>query len=81
MKSNLPIDEALYEQGYNQAIKDLDNCDWQAFRREAAKDILPAMINWRRVNEAGANILISKEEAAKLAIKYADELIKLLKQE
>lgn len=55
--------------------------DWSAFRREAAKDILPAMINWRRVNEAGANIIISKEEAAKLAIKYADELIKLLKQE
>lgn len=38
MKSNLPIDEDLYEQGYNQAIKDLDDCGWQAFRREAAKD-------------------------------------------
>ena len=58
-----------------------DLTDWSSFRREAAKDILPAMINWRRVNEAGANILISKEEAAKLAIEYADELIKQLKQE
>ena len=80
MKSNLPIDEALYEQGYNQAIKDLNDCDWKAFRREAVKDILPAMINWRRINGAGANILISKEEAVKLAIEYADELIKQLKE-
>ena len=55
--------------------------DWSSFRREAAKDILPAIINWRRMNGAGANILISKEEATKLAIEYADELIRQLKQE
>lgn len=55
--------------------------NWSSFRREAAKDILPAMINWRRQNNAGANILISKEEATKLAIEYADELIKQLKDE
>ena len=55
--------------------------DWSSFRREVAKDILPAMINWRRTNEAGANLLISKEEAVKLAIEYANELIKQLKQE
>lgn len=53
--------------------------DWSSFRREAAKDILPTIINWRRLNEAGANLLISKEEAVKLAIEYADELIKQLK--
>lgn len=32
MKNNLPIDEAIYEQGYNQAIKDLDDFNWSAFR-------------------------------------------------
>lgn len=61
-------------------IDDFDPVDWSSFRREAAKDILPAMINWRRINGAGANILISKEEATKLAIEYADELIKQLKE-
>ena len=55
--------------------------DWSSFRREAAKDVLPAMINWRRTKESGANILISKEDAVKLAIEYADELIRQLKQE
>ena len=50
--------------------------DWSSFRREVAKDILPAMINW-----PGTNLLISKEEAVKLTIEYADELIKQLKQE
>ena len=55
--------------------------DWSSFRREAAKDVLPAMINWRRINKAGTNLLISKEEAVKLAIEYADELIRQLKQE
>lgn len=34
--------------------------NWQSFRRDVAKDILSAMINRRRTNEAGANILISK---------------------
>lgn len=79
------IEEGILRQknlsGEWEIIDESESVDWSAFRREAAKDILPAMINWRRVNEAGANIIISKEEAAKLAIKYADELIKLLKQE
>lgn len=70
-----------YASPLNMEIFEYDTVDWSSFRREAAKDILPAMINWRRVNEAGANILISKEEAAKLAIEYADELIKQFKQE
>lgn len=62
-------------------IDESESVDWDAFRREAAKDILPAMINWRRINGAGANILISKEAAVKLAIEYADALIAKLKQE
>lgn len=74
MKSNLPIDEALYEQGYNQAIKDLDDCNWQAFRREAAKDILAGMCANYGFHSNG------DAELATSAINLADELIKLLKQ-
>ena len=70
-----------YASPLDMEIVECDTVDWSAFRREAAKDILPAMINWRRINEAGANLLISKEEVVKLAIEYADELIKQLKEE
>ena len=46
-----------------------DKTDWSSFRREAAKDILSAVINGR----------ISEDVS--FAIKYADELIRQLKQE
>lgn len=71
--SNLPIDEALYEEGYNQAIRDLDNCDWSAFRREVAKDILCEMVS-------GGYSKGREEAQASLAVDYADELIKQLKE-
>lgn len=74
MKSNLPIDEALYEQGYNQAIKDLDDCDWKSFRREAAKDILCALIEARKP-VTFQPILIGD------AVMYTNALIEQLKQE
>jgi len=79
MKSNLPIDEAIYEQGYNQAIKDLNDCDWQAFRREAAKDILCALI----VHKDSGLGTFSFDSNAKVeqAIAIADRLIKRFKQE
>jgi len=51
-----------------------DNYDWQAFRREAAKDILCAMVsgwyNWSRV-----------KEHTELAVKYADKLIEQLRDD
>lgn len=72
MKSNLPIDEAIYEEGYNQAIKDLDNFDWQAFRREAAKDILAGFC-------ASGNRVLA-DATTSLAIQFADELIRRLKE-
>lgn len=74
MKSNLPIDEALYEQGYNQAIKDLDDFNWSSFRREAAKDILPAVI-------AKKSSMCNYDEVVKEAIEFADELLRQLKDE
>ena len=82
----VPIGSGLYRSGekiYSAGELDIisEEPDWSAFRREAAKDILPAMINWRRINEAGANLLISKGEVVKLAIEYADELIKQLRDD
>lgn len=53
---------------------DCTNIDWQSFRREAAKDILCAMVS-------GGYGRGRESEHAYLAIKYADELIKHLKQE
>lgn len=80
MKSNLPIDEAIYEEGYNQAIKDLDNFDWQAFRREAAKDILAGMLS----NPGSINVenkrLQTIEGFVNSAVMIADELIKQLQE-
>ena len=76
MKSNLPIDEAIYEEGYNQVIKDLDNFDWQAFRREAAKDAMCQLIGMGRDD----GYKYSPEEVANYAIVYADELIKQLQE-
>lgn len=80
MKSNLPIDEAIYEEGYNQAIKDLDNFDWQSFRREAAKDILAGMLS----NPGSINVenkrLQTIEGFVNGAVMIADELIKQLQE-
>lgn len=47
---------------------DWDKTDWSSFRREAAKDILCAVINGR----------ISEDVS--FAIQYAEELIRQLKQ-
>ena len=52
----------------------LEEPDWSAFRREAAKDILCSMVS-------GGHGIGWESEQASHAIKFADELIKLLKQE
>lgn len=49
--------------------------DWSSFRREAAKDILPALIEMYGLES------LNKETWCKQAIEWADELIKQLKQE
>lgn len=54
--------------------------DWSAFRREAAKLMLPVTSNWK-LTKATASMAITKNAAVKLAIEYADELIKQLKDE
>lgn len=48
--------------------------DWEKFRREAAKDILPAVIGKK-------SSMCSYGEVVKEAITFADELIKQLREE
>lgn len=48
--------------------------DWEKFRRETAKDILPAVIGKK-------SSMCSYEEVVKEAIIFADELIKQLKEQ
>ena len=45
--------------------------DWEKFRREAAKDILCALI---------IHCSLPREDGARISIEYADELIKQLKE-
>lgn len=51
----------------------VNNFDWQSFRAEAAKDILCSIIQ-------GGYAESRIEYQSKLAVKYADELIKHLKE-
>ena len=60
-----------YLLGYAQAVHDL-NKDWDVFRRDAAKDILCAIIS----TTVGAN-----PEDVTMAIDIADELIKQLQED
>jgi hypothetical protein len=53
--------------------------DWQSFRAEAAKDILCKTIDFEMISDYGKSRM-SKEDAVRKAISYADELIKQLKQ-
>ncbi len=66
----------IYQEGYQD--RELD--DWDAFRREAAKDMLTFTTQMKLVKEGAALRMVSKETAVKLAIEYADELIKQLKE-
>ena len=47
--------------------------DWEKFRRETAKDVLPAVI-------AKKSSMCSFKEVVKEAVQFADELIKQLKE-
>lgn len=73
--SKIPLDMPMgpYLLGYAQAIHDL-NKDWDTLHREAAKDILPAVI-------AKKSSMCSFEEVVKEAVQFADELIRQLKKD
>ena len=53
--------------------------DWSSFRREAAKDILPALID--KASDVYDLESLAKDIWCHQAIEWADELIKQLKQE
>lgn len=55
---------------FEESELDFDYCEWEAFRREAAKEILCALI---------IHCSLPREDGARIAIEYADELIKQLK--
>ena len=48
-----------------------DDLEWASFRREAAKDILCALI---------IHCSLAREDGARIAIEYADELIKQIRE-
>lgn len=54
-----------------------DTTDWDAFRREAAKDILCALVG----NKDYLKVIGRIEPETMLAIRFADELCKQLKEE
>ena len=63
----------IYQEGYQD--RELD--DWEAFRRDAAKDAMCVLIGMGRDD----GYKYSPHEVARYAIVYADELIKQLKDE
>lgn len=76
-----------YIQGYDEAMQDYfneDSFDYQSFKAEAAKDILCAIISCPIIkdlkDDKGNLIPFEKFAATKVAIDYADELIKQLKE-
>lgn len=54
-------------------IIDYHSIDWEIFRRETTKDVLSGLVSW--------NNDYSVSDDVRLAINYADELIKQLKKE
>ena len=60
-------------------IDESESVDWDAFRREAAKDILPALID--KASDVYDLESLAKDVWCHQAIEWADELIKQLKDE
>lgn len=85
----LQVDEDVTEPDIRSALSDkgitrcilhpLPEYDWSSFRREAAKDILPSLIE--KASEVYELESLNKEIWCEKAVKWADELIRQLKQE
>lgn len=56
-----------------------DSFDWQAFRNQAAKDILYAILSGGTASGA-TGLMEEKENIVKASIEIADELIRQLKE-
>lgn len=68
--------EDILAQRFPPKIED-SSVDWDAFRREAAKGALNAIVN----SSSGDGIFPDPEEVCGMAVLYADELIGQLKKE
>ena len=71
-----PQQHLLTPEQFREYREELDNWDWEKFRREAAKDILAGMMGKQFYEDQD-----SAECFVKIAIMHADELIKQLKEE
>lgn len=67
-----------FDEGYNKALRDMDSFNWLAFRREAAKDCLCALLPNIIFNEFDEDSTLSYH--CSLAVRWADELIRQLKK-
>ena len=70
----------FFQEGLKEYEEPVIEFDWASFRREAAMRMLPITSEWR-LSKKDVTVGIPKEAACKLAIEYADELIKQLKEE
>jgi len=67
------------------ASKTKDEFDWNAYQREVAMRMLPITSQWKLTKQSDkdsipVSIGIPMEASVKIAIEYADELIKQLKE-
>ena len=67
----------IYLEGYQDCKKDNED----NFRREIAMKMLSVTATMKITKDSATVRIISKEGAAKLAIEYADELIRQLKED
>lgn len=65
---------------YKQGLQDGVSCDWNAFRREAAKDILAGILFNPIQMTVGDKPIKTVNDYLNISIELADELIKRLKE-
>lgn len=76
-----PIEPIATKEAWKHLYEQLD-WDWEKFRREAAKDIVCAILSagMEQTNDKNEHFH-SFEELARVSVKWADELIKTLKED
>lgn len=72
----------MKELGANPSVKFIPTFDWQAFRAEAAKDFVAAILaGGANQTDNEGNVFRTIEDIAKGSIAFADALIKQLKED
>lgn len=65
-----------FNKGYRAALKEMDQFDWESFKRETAKSLLSAQIMNANIYSDDANMVYQ----AQLAVRYAQILVDELKK-